>query len=93
MAVRLLYSSLGDGSRQRAERAVRAALDTHHGEWVVSLVDPPHQELCVILIDGPNGWTRSWIFDADESIGAMRDAIVRDVACADDHPTSRDIGG
>lgn len=77
MALRLLYSSLGDGLRYKVERAVRAALDDRAGEWFVSSFDPPYQPLCVVVVlDGPNAFTHTWVFEDDDSTSEIRAAIV-----------------
>src|SRR5207302_10482580 len=32
----------------------------------LALIEPPRQRLCVIVVDGPNGFTRSWTFDSED---------------------------
>jgi hypothetical protein len=56
-----LYSSVHP--REIAERAVRAAIGARRAEWTVCLVAPLRQPPWVIVVDGPNAFVRTWIFD------------------------------
>jgi hypothetical protein len=64
MPVKLLYTSIRDPvARRRAFRAVEEAIGNRAGDWWVSLIEPPRQRLCVIVVDGPNGFSQTWAFD------------------------------
>ena len=65
MSVRLLYTSIQTGSHV-AEAAVRSAIGERDGDWCLSLISPPRQDLWVVVIDGPHRFNRTWVFDQDE---------------------------
>ena len=77
VAVKLLYTSMSDlFERNVAFTAVQAAIGERAGDWWVSLIEPPRQRLCVIVVDGPNGFTRSWTFDSeDRAFATIRRAV------------------
>jgi hypothetical protein len=83
MTIRVLYSSFPSlHDRTVAEAAVRDAIGVREGAWTISFVQPPHQSsLWVVQLDGPNGFARSWAFDAaDQHYRAVRTAITRDLS-------------
>ena len=79
---RVLYSSIPDlVACDVAERAVRAAIGDRQGDWVCCLVQPPRQALLVVVVDGPDGFTRTWAFDeVDQHYSAIRQIIVSTLA-------------
>jgi hypothetical protein len=52
--------------RKVAEAAVRDAIGLREGAWTISFVQPPHQSLWVVLLDGPDSFARSWAFDVED---------------------------
>jgi hypothetical protein len=77
----LLYSSLVNGAQRcLAEHAIHAAIGDRGGDWAISLVDPPRQALLVVIVDGPNGFTRTWAFDEDDQLfDCIRNTIAQDL--------------
>jgi hypothetical protein len=74
--VKLLYTSMSiPVQRERAFRAVQAAIGERAGDWWVSIVEPPRQRLCVIVVDGPNGFTCSWTFDREDQASSIRRTV------------------
>ena len=81
MAVTVIYCSIPQ--RHVAERATREAIGNRAGDWTVCLVEPPHQRLWVIVVDGPNGFAQTWIFDDDDKqLATVRNVISRDLGDA-----------
>ena len=81
MSIDVIYSSLPARTDSAvAECAVRSAIGDRAGAWIVCLVQPPHQTLWVVVVDGPNGYTRTWAFDeGDQHFAAVRSAVARDL--------------
>ncbi len=81
MAIRILYSSLAPTAQAVAEHATRAAIGSRPGDWSVCFIEPPRQPLCVIVIDGPNGFTHTWCFDPDDvRYEIIRGSVRRDLS-------------
>ena len=81
MALTVLYSSLRDNEdRRKVECAVRGSLIGRDGKWRVAMIDPPGQRLLVIILDGPNGWSKTWVFeDGEQDAATIRKHLLADL--------------